>query len=62
MDEMVDSTVGSVRQASWMDNIIDGIFGLFGRDTAAEREEKRLTRLRSNAQQTPVIALSLIHI
>ena len=56
MDEMVDSTVGSVRQASWMDNIIDGIFGLFGRDTAAEREEKRLTRLRSNAQQTPVIA------
>ena len=34
MDEMVDSTVGSVRQASWMDNIIDGIFGLFGRNTA----------------------------
>ena len=56
MDELVDSTVGSVRQASWMDNIIDGIFGLFGRDTAAEREEKRLARLRSNAQQTPVIA------
>jgi hypothetical protein len=56
MDEMVDSTVGSVRQASWMDNIIDGIFGLFGRDTAAEREEKRLARLRSNAHQTPVIA------
>ena len=56
MDEMVDSTVGSVRQASWMDNIIDGIFGLFGRDTAAEREERRLSRLRSNAQQTPVIA------
>ena len=56
MDEMVDSTVGSVRQASWMDNIIDGIFGFFGRDTAAEREEKRLSRLRSNAHQTPVIA------
>lgn len=56
MDEMVDSTVGSVRQASWMDNIIDGIFRLFGKDTAAEREEKRLLRLRSNAQQTPVIA------
>ncbi len=56
MDEMVDSTVGSVRQASWMDNIIDGIFGLFGRDIAAEREEKRLSRLRSNAHQTPVIA------
>ena len=56
MDEMVDSTVGSIRQASWMDNVIDGIFGLFGRDTAAEREEKRLSRLRSNAHQTPVIA------
>lgn len=56
MDEMVDSTVGSVRKASWMDSLIDGIFGLFGRDKAAEREEQRLTRLRSNAQQTPVIA------
>lgn len=44
MDEMVDSTVGSVRQASWMDNIIDGIFGLFGRDTAAEREERQIGR------------------
>ena len=56
MDEMVDSTVGSVRKASWMDNLIDAVFGLFGRDKAAEREERRLARLRSNAQQTPVIA------
>lgn len=56
MDETVDSTVGSVRKASWMDNLIDGIFGWFGRDKAAEREEQRLLRLRSKAQQTPVIA------
>lgn len=56
MDEDIDSTVGSVRKASWMDNVIDGLFGLFGRDKAAEREEQRLARLRSNAQQTPVIA------
>lgn len=56
MEESVDSTVGSVRKASWMDNVIDGIFGLFGRDKAGEREEQRLLRLRSNAQQTPVIA------
>ena len=60
MDEMVDSTVGSVRQASWMDNIIDGIFGLFGRDTAAEREEKRLhayVQMHSKRQLSPNVQL-----
>ena len=56
MDEMVDSTVGSVRQTSWMDNLIDAVFGWFGKDKAAEREERRLARLRANAQETPVIA------
>lgn len=56
IEETVDSTVGSVRKKSWMDGIIDGIFGLFGKDKAAEREEKRLLRLRANAQQEPVIA------
>ncbi|MGB1487366.1 MAG: zinc ribbon domain-containing protein, partial [Candidatus Poseidoniaceae archaeon] len=56
IDEMVDSTVGSVRKVSWMDGLIDGIFTFFGRDKAAEREEQRLARLRANAQQTPVIA------
>lgn len=56
IDEMVDSTVGSVRKVSWMDSLLDGIFTFFGRDKAAEREEQRLARLRANAQQTPVIA------
>lgn len=56
MDEMVDSTVGSVRQTSWMDNLIDAVFGWFGKDKATEREERRLARLRANAQETPVIA------
>ena len=56
MDELIDSTVGSVRRTSWMDGIIDGIFGWFGKDKAAEREELRLARLRNNSQQTPVIA------
>ena len=56
MDESVDSTVGSIRKASWMDGIIDSLFGFFGKDKAAEREEKRLSRLRINAQQAPVIA------
>lgn len=56
MDESLDSTVGSVRKKSWMDGIIDGIFNLFGKDKEAEREELRLRRLRSNAEQKPVIA------
>ena len=56
MEEEVDSTVGSVRKASMMDGIIDSIFSLFGKDKAAEREQQHLSRLRSNAQQTPVIA------
>ena len=56
MDESTESTVGSIRRTSWMDKIIDGIFGLFGKDKASEREEQRLARLRSNAQQAPVIA------
>ena len=56
MDELIDSTVGSVRRTSWMDGIIDGIFGWFGKDKAAEREALRLARLRNNSQQTPVIA------
>ena len=56
LEESVDSTVGSVRKTSWMDGVIDGIFGWFGKDKSAEREERRLARLRTNAQQTPVIA------
>ncbi len=56
MDESTESTVGSVRKTSWMDGIIDRIFGLFGKDKATEREERRLSRLRSNAKQAPVIA------
>jgi len=56
MDELIDSTVGSVRRTSWMDGIIDSVFGWFGKDKAAEREELRLARLRNNSQQAPVIA------
>ena len=56
MDELIDSTVGSVRRTSWMDGIIDSVFGWFGKDKAAEREELHLARLRNNSQQTPVIA------
>lgn len=54
--EEIDSTVGSVRKKSWMDGVIDSIYGLFGRDTEAEREEKRMQRLQSNAQESPVVA------
>lgn len=54
--EEINSTVGSVRKKSWMDGVIDSIYGLFGRDTESEREEKRMRRLHSNAQQSPVLA------
>ena len=54
--EEIDSTVGSVRKKSWMDGVIDSIYGLFGRDVESEREQKRMQRLNSNAQQSPVLA------
>ena len=54
--EEIDSTVGSVRKKSWMDGVIDSIYGLFGRDVESEREQKRMRRLHSNAQQSPVLA------
>lgn len=54
--EEIDSTVGSVRKKSWMDGVIDSIYGLFGKDVETEREQKRLQRLHSNAQQSPVVA------
>ena len=54
--EEIDSTVGSIRQKSWMDGVIDSIYGLFGKDVEAEREQKRMQRLNTNAQQSPVVA------
>jgi hypothetical protein len=54
--EEIDSTVGSIRKKSWMDGVIDSIYGLFGKDVETEREQKRMQRLNSNAQQSPVVA------
>lgn len=54
--EEIDSTVGSIRKKSWMDGVIDSIYGLFGKDVEAEREQKRMLRLNTNAQQSPVVA------
>ena len=54
--EEIDSTVGSIRRKSWMDGVIDSIYGLFGKDVETEREQKRMQRLQSNAQQSPVVA------
>ena len=54
--EEIDSTVGSIRKKSWMDGVIDSIYGLFGKDVEAEREQKRMQRLNTNAQQSPVVA------
>ena len=54
--EEIDSTVGSIRKKSWMDGVIDSIYGLFGKDVEVEREQKRMQRLNTNAQQSPVVA------
>ena len=54
--EEINSTVGSIRKKSWMDGVIDSIYGLFGKDVEGVREQKRMQRLHSNAQQSPVVA------
>ena len=52
----VDVTIGAVRKKSPMDSFLDWINGLFGRDTAAERESKKAASLQMRSEQSPVIA------
>ena len=55
-DERITGTVGATRKRGPMDRLLDGIWGLFGIDSRAEREAKRQARLQLAAQQTPVTA------
>ena len=52
----VKATVGAVRKSSPMDTLLDWIGGLFGRDTAVERENKRTAALMMRSSEAPVIA------
>ena len=55
-EERVTGTVGAQQKRSPMDRMLDAFWGLFGVDSAADREAKRQARLQRAAQQSPVIA------
>ena len=49
-------TIGSETKSSFMDNLLDGIGGLFGRDLKADRIERR-----NNALKAVVIQHRFMH-
>ena len=54
-DEAIDSTIGSTRKSSPMDNFLDWIGGIFGnKDTGEKREERRLEALIAASKASPV--------
>lgn len=54
-DQSIDSTIGSTRKSSPMDNLLDWIGGLFGKTNIGERrEEKRIDALTAAANASPV--------
>lgn len=55
-DEAITGTIGAQRKAGPMDRFLDGLFGLFGFDSRADREAERLARLRRAATSSPVTA------
>ena len=55
-DETVTGTVGATRNVGPMDRFLDSVFALFGRDSRAEREERRRHRLEEAASSAPVVA------
>ena len=55
-DEQVHGTVGAIRRAGPMDRFLDVVFGLFGRDSSEEREQRRQARLQQAASSAPVVA------
>jgi len=55
-DGRINSTVGSVRKASPMDNLLDWFASLRGRDRQAEREANRKAKLKARSNLSPVIA------
>ena len=55
-DEVITGTIGAQRKAGPMDRFLDGLFGLFGFDSRADREAERQARLRQAATSAPVTA------
>jgi hypothetical protein len=54
-EQAIDSTIGSTRKSSPMDNLLDWIGGLFGKRNIGERrEEKRISALTAAANAAPV--------
>ena len=55
-DEVVTVTMGAQQKIGPMDRFLDGIFGLFGIDSRADREAQRQARLKQAASVAPVTA------
>jgi len=55
-DTNVNSTIGAVRKNSPMDNLLDWIFSLRGRDRKAERDASKNAALQARSAEAPVIA------
>jgi len=55
-DDATGGTVGATRNVGPMDRFLDALFGLFGRDSRAEREARRRRRLEQAASNSPVLA------
>ena len=54
-DQTIDSTIGSTRKSSPMDNFLDWIGGLFGnKSISQEREERRIDALKAASKASPV--------
>ena len=54
--------IGAQRKAGPMDRFLDGLFGLFGFDSRADREAERQARLRQAATSAPVTLNVLLHL
>lgn len=55
-DEAITGTIGATRKTGLMDQILDGVSGIFGRDSRALREQRRQARLQASASSSPVVA------
>ena len=55
-DTNVNSTIGAVRKNSPMDNLLDWLFSLRGRDRKAERDASKNAALQARSAEAPVIA------
>lgn len=55
-DEVITGTMGAQKKIGPMDRFLDGVFGLFGIDSRADREAQRQARLKQAANVAPVTA------